>query len=112
MSTSFFKRLSVEQFAKMREWVMNGGSFLIETSDCNDAMAALRAGMRVVVIPRDNEPDLAEIDPAVRRALHFVSAETMDEVLAVALAVPERPERRLPGAVMPPPAAERQRVRV
>ena len=26
----------------MREWVMNGGSFLIETSDCNDAMTALR----------------------------------------------------------------------
>ena len=42
MSKSFFKRLSVEQFAKMREWVMNGGSFLIETNDCNDAMTALR----------------------------------------------------------------------
>ena len=75
-------------------------------------MAALRAGIRTVVIPRDNEPDLAEIDPNVRRALHFVSAESMDEVLAVALAAPVAPEMAERRAILPPVKSAQQTVRV
>jgi ATP-dependent Lon protease len=48
-------------------------------------MAAYRAGMKTVVIPADNEKDLAEIDPTVRAALRFVTAEQVDTVLAEAL---------------------------
>ena len=48
-------------------------------------MAALRHGIRTVVIPRDNERDLEEIDQTVRRQLNFVSAQTVDTVLEVAL---------------------------
>ena len=48
-------------------------------------MAALRHGIRTVVIPEENERDLEEIDQAVRRQLNFVSARTVDTVLEVAL---------------------------
>jgi ATP-dependent Lon protease len=48
-------------------------------------MAALRHGIRTVIIPKDNERDLAEIDPTVRKSLNFISAQTVDTVLSAAL---------------------------
>ena len=48
-------------------------------------MAALRAGIHTVIIPAENEPDLAEIDPTVRAALHFVTAGRVEAVLETAL---------------------------
>lgn len=49
------------------------------------AMAALRHGISTVIIPKDNERDLEEIDPLVKKALNFVTVETADAVLNVAL---------------------------
>ena len=51
-------------------------------------MAALRHGIRTVIIPKDNERDLEEIDQTVRNALNFVTAQTVDTVLDVALNQP------------------------
>ena len=48
-------------------------------------MAALRHGVRTVIIPKENERDLEEIDQTVRRQLNFISAQTMDTVLEAAL---------------------------
>ena len=48
-------------------------------------MAALRHGVHTVIIPKDNERDLEEIDQTVRNALHFVIAEHVETVLATAL---------------------------
>ena len=48
-------------------------------------MAALRHGIHTVIIPKDNERDLEEIDPTVRKSLNFVSAQTVDTVLKTAL---------------------------
>ena len=48
-------------------------------------MAAFRNGIRTVIIPKDNEKDLAEIDQTVRKALNFVSAQNIDTVLDTAL---------------------------
>ena len=48
-------------------------------------MAALRHGIRTVIIPKDNERDLAEIDQTVRSALNFVTAQTIETVLDTAL---------------------------
>ena len=56
-------------------------------------MAALRHGIRTVIIPADNERDLEEIDQTVRRQLNFVSASTVDTVLATAL---NRPTQGVP----------------
>ncbi|MBE6924297.1 MAG: endopeptidase La [Ruminococcaceae bacterium] len=48
-------------------------------------MAALRHGVTTVIIPEDNRRDLEEIDQTVRKALHFVTASTVDTVLDTAL---------------------------
>jgi ATP-dependent Lon protease len=50
-------------------------------------MAAFRAGIKTVVIPSGNERDLEEIDPTVRGALCFITAEHMDDVLKAALGI-------------------------
>ena len=46
-------------------------------------MAAMRAGVKTVLIPAENEPDLSEIDQQVRAALNFVPVRHMDEVVDV-----------------------------
>ena len=56
-------------------------------------MAALRYGIHTVIIPKDNERDLEEIDQSVRGALNFVIAETVDTVLNTAL---NRPGEAMP----------------
>ena len=52
------------------------------------SMAALRNGIHTVIIPKDNETDLEEIDQTVRNALQFIPVSHVDQVLANAL---ERP---------------------
>nr|WP_305882389.1 endopeptidase La [Desulfuromonas sp. KJ2020] len=49
------------------------------------ALAAVRAGIKTVIIPRRNEKDLVDIPPHLRKKVDFVLAETMDDVLKVAL---------------------------
>lgn len=48
-------------------------------------MAALRSGIKTVIIPLENEKDLQEIDQTVRAALNFVVTDHIDKVLDVAL---------------------------
>ena len=56
------------------------------------SMAAYKNGIKTVIIPAANEPDLAEIDDVVKKAIHFVPVHTMEEVLEQALV-------QLPGSV-------------
>jgi ATP-dependent Lon protease len=51
-------------------------------------LAAHRAGLFEVILPKDNEKDVAEVPENLRNAmkLHFV--DTMDQVLAIALESP------------------------
>lgn len=48
-------------------------------------MAALRAGIRQVIIPAENEKDLAEIDQTVRAKLCFPTVTEAEQVLTLAL---------------------------
>ena len=48
-------------------------------------MAALRSGIKTVLIPADNEKDLDEIDPLVRNALKFVTLRNIDSALDAAI---------------------------
>ena len=48
-------------------------------------MAAMRAGVKTVIIPADNEADLENIDQTVRHALEFIPTDHVDKVLDVAL---------------------------
>ena len=51
------------------------------------ALAAHRAGCHTVIIPADNNKDLADIPDVVRKKLKFVPVETLDEVLKTALVI-------------------------
>ena len=48
-------------------------------------MAALRNGVKTMIIPKENEKDLEEIDRTVRSKLQFIGVETVDAVFAAAL---------------------------
>ena len=48
-------------------------------------LAARRAGMTRVILPRDNEKDMRELPDDVRKELSFTFVETVDEVLAASL---------------------------
>jgi ATP-dependent Lon protease len=53
-------------------------------------LAALRGGIKTVLIPKENEKDLAEIPDNVKKGLKIIPVANVDEVLQVALArVPE-----------------------
>ena len=47
--------------------------------------AAYKAGIKKVIIPKDNVPDLAEIDKTVRDTLEFLPVTKASEVLSIAL---------------------------
>ena len=49
------------------------------------SMAAYRAGVSTVVIPRDNAPDLEDVDDEVRAGIRFIPVDSIDEVLRIAL---------------------------
>jgi len=48
-------------------------------------MAAMRAGVKTVILPNENEAELEEIDQTVRQALNFISTDNIDSILDVAL---------------------------
>jgi ATP-dependent Lon protease len=48
-------------------------------------LAAQRAGVRTVILPKENEGDLDDLPKDVRRELRFVPVDSVDEVLRVAL---------------------------
>jgi ATP-dependent Lon protease len=72
-------------------------------------VAARRAGLRAVILPRGNEKDLPEVPEEVRRDLKFVWVDTMDQVLEHALerapgaAKESRPRERVAAAGEPAP---------
>jgi ATP-dependent Lon protease len=69
-------------------------------------LAALRGGLKTVLIPKDNEKDLAEIPDNVKKGLTIIPVANADELLAHALAKPLTPidwsEEPEPGTLPPP----------
>ena len=57
-------------------------------------MAALRHGISTVIIPKDNERDLKDIDPTVRKSLNFITAQEVSTVLEAALN--RKPQEMIP----------------
>ena len=72
-------------------------------------LAAHRAGISAVILPKDNQKDLEEVPKNLRDVLQMHFVETMDEVLALALErpLPEVPQAAtgepLPPATLPVP---------
>jgi len=49
------------------------------------AMAAYRAGIKTVIIPEENVPDLREVDEAVKAKVSFKPVKSVDDVFATAM---------------------------
>ena len=62
-------------------------------------MAALRHGIKTVIIPEANAKDLEEIDQTVRQALNFLTVSHVDAVLQAALEFPQPAESAVPNQV-------------
>jgi ATP-dependent Lon protease len=58
------------------------------------ALAAQRARLKRVILPRDNEPDLDELPPETKRELEFIPVDSIEDVLAAAFEGTTRPKRR------------------
>ena len=82
------------------------------------SMAAYREGMETVLIPKDNEPDLYEVDEEVKKNLTFLPMQNLTQVLNAALLKPtsakkakapaSRSRKKAPaGESLVPPAAEK-----
>ena len=73
-------------------------------------LAALRGGLKTVLIPKDNEKDLAEIPDNVKKGLNIIPVTTADEVVKHALVTPPTPiewtEPAEPPAMVPPKSDE------
>jgi ATP-dependent Lon protease len=63
------------------------------------SLAAQRAGLKRVIFPRENEPDLDELPPETRGALEFVPADTIEDVFAAAFDGNRRTRGRRPHVV-------------
>ena len=57
------------------------------------SMAALRSGIKTVIIPAANEKDIEEFSPTVRNSIKFVPVRTIDEVFRAAFAEPPKPSK-------------------
>ncbi len=72
-------------------------------------MAAYRNRITTVLIPRENEADLADVDPVVREAIRFIPVKTADEVFAAAIcpevAQPSENAHPVSTAAIPAPEA-------
>ncbi len=66
-------------------------------------LAAKRAGIKTVIVPKRNEKDMPDIPEEVRQTLKFHFAENIDQVLAVALDMPRGRAKQTP-ADCPAPA--------
>jgi ATP-dependent Lon protease len=68
-------------------------------------LAAMRGGLKTVLIPKENEKDLPEIPENVKKALQIIPVATVDEVLKRALVSQPEPlsaeEEDIPAAAIP-----------
>ncbi len=83
-------------------------------------LAARRAGIKTIILPRRNERDLEDIQPEVRKELEMIFVDTVDEVIrhalrdgdavqAAAAPVPAAEAAPTPAAAPTPPAARTER---
>ena len=80
------------------------------------SMAAYREGMKTVLIPKDNEPDLYEVDDEVKKNLTFLPMQNLTQVLNAALLKPNaaksaagrtHAKKKAADAAIVPPTAEK-----
>ena len=88
--TSLLTRIPVLKDVAMTGEITLRGKVLPIGGVKEKVLAAHRIGIKIIILPRENEKDLADIPQEIQKELKFHLVETMDEVLKVAL------ERELP----------------
>ena len=97
MATALLSALTntpVNQFVAMTGEISLRGRVLPIGGLREKTMAAYRMGIKTVIIPQKNVPDLNEIDEKVRTALKFVPVTELDEVFEIALVTPKEEKER------------------
>jgi ATP-dependent Lon protease len=92
--TSLFTGVPVRGDVAMTGEITLSGLVLPVGGIKEKVLAARRAGIRHVILPRDNEPDLRELPEHVRNELEFTLADRIEDVIAAAL--PEVSQRLHP----------------
>jgi ATP-dependent Lon protease len=54
--------------------------------------AAFKNGMKTVLIPAENEPDLEKVNETIKNAIEFIPVSSLDEVLSIALESKKSPK--------------------
>jgi ATP-dependent Lon protease len=75
-------------------------------------LAAHRAGLKVIILPKKNDKDLVDVPAKAKRDLKFVFVEHMDQVLEAALlpdASPKRMVKKLKAALTKPTSSSASR---
>jgi len=57
------------------------------------SLAARRSGIKTVILPALNEPDLSELAEEIRKDMTFIPVETLEQVVAIALSNGQEPTR-------------------
>ncbi len=97
MATALLSALTntpVNQFVAMTGEISLRGRVLPIGGLREKTMAAYRMGIKTVIIPQKNVPDLSEIDEKVRAALKFVPVTELDEVFEISLVTPKEEKER------------------
>jgi ATP-dependent Lon protease len=88
--TSLLTRIAVRRDVAMTGEITLRGKVLPIGGVKEKALAAHRVGIKIIILPRENEKDLTDIPQEIQKQLEFHLVETMDEVLKIAL------EREIP----------------
>jgi ATP-dependent Lon protease len=101
---SLYAQLPVRSDTAMTGEITLTGIVLPVGGTKEKVLAARRAGIRRVILPKDNEKDLRDLPDHVRQEMEFIWAERIEDVLAAAIpglefhAEPVRGQRRFSGA--------------
>ena len=58
-------------------------------------LAAHRAGLKTIILPKRNAMDVEDVPEEIRKALTFIYAETVNDVLKAALENPAKPRKKI-----------------
>jgi ATP-dependent Lon protease len=100
---SALTRVPVKRSVAMTGEVTLRGKILPVGGIKEKVLAARRAGITTVLLPQKNDKDVKELPKTIRRGMHFVFVEHMDQVLAAALVKPvkEKGQVGIPAAKRP-----------
>ncbi|MBZ0119568.1 MAG: AAA family ATPase, partial [Sandaracinaceae bacterium] len=93
---SLFTKLPVRHDVGMSGEMTLRGNVLRVTGIKEKCLAAHRAGLKHILLPASNAPDLDEVPDEIRREMEIHLISRIDEVLPLALELPEDTSRSMP----------------